>query len=246
MTNNRFPTMENSLETLVRFGVPVNSILDVGVQGGTKPLMAVFPDLPHYLFEPVDAYFNNIRNAYKNYRHELIHVALSDEDGKAWQVGISRDNSGKVTHSWVSDREVSTKEEAQLVECKPIRKAKLDTVMQTLSLPAGPWLLKVDVDGHEIPILRGAEKTLRNTSVVVVEAPLHTMLARSEVLLNAGFQLFDIVDLSYYYGTLSQVDLVFVRQDLVNANAELRPWQTKTFAWEAWRPLNHTFFCDKK
>lgn len=246
MTNNRIPTMESSLESLVRFGVPVNSILDVGVQGGTKPLMAVYPDIPHYLFEPVDAYFNSIRNAYKDYNHKLTHVALSDKDGEAWQVGISRDNSGKVTHSHVSDCEVSAQDNPLLVECKPIRKAKLDTVMQTLSPPAGPWLLKVDVDGHEIPILRGAEETLKNTSIVVVEAPVHTIFARSEILLNAGFQLFDIVDLSYYYGTLSQVDLVFVRRDLVLANDELRPWQTKTFAWEAWRPLGHTFFYEKK
>ena len=146
--------MEDSLETLVRLGVPVNSILDVGVQGGTKPLMTIFPELPHYLFEPVDAYFGSIRDAYRNHRHELVHVALSGEDGEAWQVGTSRDHSGKVTHSFVSDCEVTVKENAEVVECKPIRKAKLDTVMKSLKLPAGPWLLKVDVDGHEIPIQR--------------------------------------------------------------------------------------------
>ena len=210
MTNDRLPTMENSLKILAHFGVPVNSILDVGVQGGTKPLMSVFPDLPHYLFEPVDAYFNSIRDAYKNFRHELIHVALSDEDGEAWQVGTSRDNCGKITHSYVSNHQVSAKENAEVVDCQPIRKAKLDTLMPTLRPPAGPWLLKVDVDGHEIPILRGAGNTLQNTSIVVVEAPLHTMLTRSEMLIDAGFQLFDIVDLSYYYETLSQVDLVFI------------------------------------
>jgi FkbM family methyltransferase len=218
--------MGNSLETLIAFGVPVRSVLDVGVQGGTKPLMSAFPNVPHFLFEPVDAYFETIRYAYKGFRHDLIHVALSDVDGDAWQVGISRDNSGRVTHSQISDRPVSVAEEPQLVECKAIRKARLDTALRGLSLPS-PWLLKVDVDGHEIPILRGATETLKRASIVVVEAPLSTILGRAEVLINEGFELFDIVDLSYYYGTLSQVDLIFVRRDVIAASKDLRPWEIK-------------------
>lgn len=245
MINNRIPTTENSLETLVRFKVPVNSILDVGVQYGTKPLMAIYPDLPHYLFEPVDQYFNAIHSAYKNFKYKLVHVALSNENGTAWQIGTSIDDSGKVTHSYVNDRAITENELTgggrKLIECKPVHKAKLDTIIQELN-PNGPWLLKIDVDGHEIPILHGAENTLRNTSVVIIEATIPTMFARAEVLLKAGFQLFDIVDLSYYYRTLAQVDFIFVRNDIVNAIPELRPWQTKTFAWEAWKPLDHAFF----
>jgi len=201
----------------------------------------VFPHVPHYLFEPVDSYFQAIREAYKGIRHELIQVALSDSDGQAWQVAISQENSGRVTHSQISDRPITADEEPQLVECKAIRKSTLDTELMGIS-PPQPWLVKVDVDGHEIPILRGAVETLKKASVVVVEAPLSTIVGRTGVLEQNGFQLFDIVDLSYYYGTLSQVDLVFVRQDIVNANEELRPWETKSFAWEAWTPLGHDYF----
>lgn len=233
--------MDDSLRALVRLGVPVNSVLDVGVQGGTKPLMSVFQKVPHYLFEPVDSYFDAIRQAYKGFQYKLVHVALSDSDGQAWQVGISLDNSGTVTHSQISDRPVSGDAEAQVVECKAIRKTKLDTALLELD-PPQPWLLKVDVDGHEIQILRGAIEALKKSSIVLVEAPLSTIVGRAEVLQENGFQLIDIVDLSYYYGLLSQVDLVFVRQDLVSANADLRPWETKKFTWDAWVPLDQGFF----
>jgi FkbM family methyltransferase len=238
---DRIPTMEDSLKALVSFDVPVFSILDVGVQAGTKPLMSVFPAIPHYLFEPVEAYFQGIRDAYKNFDYKLIHIALSDVDGEAWQIGMCLDGSGRVTHSQLRNHEHSITEDAQLVECISVRKAKLDSVIQTLK-PPGPWLLKVDVDGHEIPILQGSAKTLRNASVVIVEAPLYELFARGKLLMEAGFCLFDVVDLSYYYGTLSQVDLVFVRQDLVQENADLRPWQTKSFTWKAWMSLDAGFF----
>jgi len=233
--------MGSSLRTLIEFGVPVRSVLDVGVQGGTKPLMSAFPKVPHYLFEPVDAYFDVIRSAYADFEHTLIHVALSDVDGEAWQVGISRDNSGQITHSQISDRPVSVDVEPQLVQCKAIRKARLDSVLTGYS-PPRPWLLKVDVDGHEIPILRGAAETLRNASIVIVEATVSSIVARAEVLQQSEFHLCDIVDLSYYYGTLSQVDLVFVRRDLVAASKDLCPWATKRFSWEAWVPLDDKYF----
>jgi hypothetical protein len=47
---SRRPTMVDALTTLIKLGVPVKSVLDVGVLSGTAPLMQVFPNLKHYLF----------------------------------------------------------------------------------------------------------------------------------------------------------------------------------------------------
>ena len=44
----------------------------------------------------------------------------------------------------------------------------------------------------------------------------------------------DIVDLCYFHGVLSQADLFFVRKDWLSRCADLRPWQTKAFSWDAW------------
>ena len=241
MKNYRFPTMTESLLTLNGYKVPVNSVLDVGVLTGTGPLISAYPHLKHHLFEPVDIYFPKINQVYKNIDHTIHQVALSDFDGEAWQVHYCIDNSGRVTHSRLADHQVTAEEEPRLVKCTPVRMTRLDTLSVELDAPE-PWLLKIDVDGHELPILKGAEASLRRCSVVVMEAPIATLVGRALYLQDHGFKLFDIVDLSYYYKSLSQVDLVFVSNQVVSDNGNLRPWQTQVFDWDEWAPLNHEFF----
>ena len=241
MKIHRLPTMTATLEILTAYQVPVHSVLDVGVQSGTEPLMSVFPHLKHQLFEPVDLYIPTIEEAYTNIDHRIHHVAVSDSDGEAWQVHMSVDNSGCVTHSQISDHKVTVEEEPRLVECSPVNRKRLDTLTKGLDEPE-PWLLKVDVDGHELPVLTGSAATLEKCSVVVIEAPLPSLVERAVFLQNHGFILFDIVDLAYYYKTLSQVDLVFVSRKIAAENEHLRPWQTRVFDWNQWEPLDHGFF----
>jgi FkbM family methyltransferase len=230
------PLMEDSLRTLVAFGVPVQSVIDVGVQNMTEQLINVFPNLKHILVEPVESYIDQIRKSYQGVEHEIHNVALSDANGSAFQVGLAEDGGDSITHSFLSDRKITREEREQVRECKPIRKITLDSLIVDLQIPY-PSLLKIDVDGHELPILKGARNALGHISVVVVEATLGTTLERAGFMKNNGFQLFDVVDPAYYYGVLSQVDLIFVRNDIWEQNDDLRPWQTKTFDWEHWKPL---------
>ena len=102
-----------------------------------------------------------------------------------------------------------------------------------------PYLLKIDVDGHELEILRGAQRSLRDASIVIVEASLANrrcpeLMERLELLLQSGFYLFDIVDPAYYAKLLHQVDLVFVRGDIVESSDQLRPRETQ--------PINRALF----
>lgn len=217
------------------------SVLDVGVLAGTAPLIKLFAHLPHYLFEPVEAHFSAIAAAYRDVSHQLFPVALSDEDGTAWQIGVSIDGTGEVTHSRLSDTPVAANEEPGLVECKPVKKARLDTLLAA-ETPPEPALLKIDVDGQELRILSGAEQTLKKTAVVVIEATVHSFLERASYLCERGFRLYDIADLAYYYDTFWQADLVFVREDIAAANPHLQPWQSKPFQWSSYTTLNREFF----
>jgi FkbM family methyltransferase len=237
----RIPEMNDTLNALLKLGVEMNSILDVGVLHGTPALMQNFPTLKHYLFEPIDDHFDTINSNYARLDHELHHVALSNTDGEAWQNGICNNASGNITHSHISDEPLSREQEPRLIVSKPVRKAKLDSMVPALGA-AAPYLLKIDVDGHEIPILQGAVETLKNASVVVIEATRGTLLDRAQLLADNGFLLFDIVDFAYYAGVLHQVDLVFVRKDIFEANAELRPMETRPFAPQQWHPLSYRCF----
>ena len=93
--------------------------------------------------------------------------------------------------------------------------------------------------------MKGAKETLQAASVIVIEAPINRselphFFERSLYLMNAGFFLTDIVDLAYYHGVLWQVDLVFVRKDIVERIERLRPFEASSFSFQKdyWYPLS--------
>lgn len=224
----RKPILSDSLLTLRSLGVPFSTVLDVGVERETAALKLVFPDLKHHLFEPVRMYFPAIAENYAAIDHELHPVAAAEVDGETFLQSFSvyGDDSRNITHSKVSDRFIDARENPNLVECLPIRKTRLDTEMEHLK--EGPYLLKVDVDGTDLQVLQGSSETLETCSAVVVEAPLDTLLERSHFLTDRGFKLFDIVDLSYYKGTLWQVDLVFVSTRILQTHPQLEAMRHAT------------------
>ena len=110
---------------------------------------------------------------------------------------------------------------------------RLDTIMKEVG-EQGPYLLKIDVDGHEIQILNGAIETFKDVLILIVEAAVGTIRMKLVLLESSGFQLLDIADPCYYHGVLSQVDLIFIRSEWASRCRDLLPWQSKTFAWSAW------------
>lgn len=156
ITVERVPVMNSVLNALSELGVDVQAILDIGVLHGTPPLMQKFPNLKHYLFEPIDDHFDVIRENYKSLDYELFHVALSESDGQAWQNSLCNDGSGRITHSQISDKPMDSKDDPRLIKSQQVPMSRLDTMTADLDVRA-PYLLKIDVDGHEIPILEGGE-----------------------------------------------------------------------------------------
>ena len=86
----------------------------------------------------------------------------------------------------------------------------------------GPFLLKLDTHGFEVPIFEGARQTLANTDVIVVETynfalnpgalRFHEMVAYLEA---RGFRSVDVIDPLHrpYDQAFWQFDLVFARAD---------------------------------
>jgi hypothetical protein len=99
----------------------------------------------------------------------------------------------------------------------------IDEEIASHGLP-GPYLLKFDVHGFEMPILRGAERTLQNTSLLIMEcynfdiAPgallFHDMCRH---LHGLGFRVADMSEPLWRPRDrmLWQMDIFFVRADRV-------------------------------
>jgi len=86
----------------------------------------------------------------------------------------------------------------------------------------GPFMLKFDTHGYELPILKGASHTLLDTEAIVMEC-YNYKISESCLLFDEmcaylkqhGFRCIDLASPLFrpYDGTFWQMDLVFVRSD---------------------------------
>jgi FkbM family methyltransferase len=204
-------------------GVPVATVLDVGVQRATGSLIEVFPDVPHLLFEPVTAFYPDIRQNYRTIRHEIVEVAVSDTDGEG-RIESAMIDGKEVSHAWLSAK-----------GGEKVKLARLDTIVPQSGYK-GPYLLKIDVDGADVParIIEGAAGIMDQVSCVVSEMVTARFLDLAKRIERHGFVLWDIVESCYYDGVLYQCDAIFVRKDLVDATPELKPFKFREFDPKKW------------
>jgi len=233
----RSPLVSESLNVFKAcLSSPIETVIDVGVQVKTQFLIDAFPDAFHYLFEPVSIYHSHILSNYKEsgIRHELIACAVSNESGLMYQHLLSSDESGTVTHSQLLPQAQVEKFGSQLLSIVETPVISLDQWAAGLTL-LKPYALKVDVDGLEDLIIAGGANTISQSTLFIVESTLAKVSGRIALVESMGMQLFDIAGNGYYFGQLSQVDLVFVSCKVVQENIAFRPWEKHgKVIWEQW------------
>lgn len=224
----RQPTKRQSFALLKSMGLKVETVIDVGVEKSTPELIEAFPYAHHILIEPVEEFRSQIEVNYSSVSHTLVQAAASDRDGSVGIVTRSQGDREDITHSSVDEKS----------RLNSVRQIKLDTLLDSLK-PKPPYLVKIDVDGHERQVVSGAQKAIKNSACVVIEAPLNVLKERHDMLSDLGLKLWDITDLCYYYETLSQVDLIFINPVFMKA-PELNPMVSRAFDWNEWKPYPPT------
>ncbi len=216
-------SQSSSLKALRARGVPVSAVLDVGVQRATGSLIEVFPDVPHLLFEPVKAFYPDIKKNYQHIRHEIVEAALSDVDGTG-RIEAAMIDGKEVSHAWISNKG------------EEVRLARLDTIVPTYGFK-GPYLLKIDVDGADIPakIVDGAAGIMKDVSCVVSEMVAARFMDLAARIERHGFALWDIVESCYYDDVFYQCDAIFVRKEIIAATPELKPFNFRAFDPSKWK-----------
>jgi len=90
----------------------------------------------------------------------------------------------------------------------------LDTLRKQLSLEP-PFLLKLDVQGAEEEVLRGADGVLKDTHVVICEADIDDFQDINNILSQRDFVLFDITELQHASdGTLGWFYPIYIKRGL--------------------------------
>jgi len=204
----RGPYKAQTLSLLNERGVPVNFILDVGVLNGTPELMSAYPNKKHYLFEPVAEYEEKIKVAYQCFDYQLIKAAMTDFNGSVNLQLFNKFNDQEISHSSMYFSDVTP----DLI-IREVPALRLDTFVFNNNLQ-GQFPLKLDIDGHEIKALRGAQNILKSCSVIIIECSRNFFVERISEVIKNGFKLFDITEPCYYDDAFWQCDAVFIRNDI--------------------------------
>lgn len=202
-------------------GIQPRTVFDVGVGRGTDWLYDAFPYAKLVLFEPVEQFRPFVEGIAAERDADFMMVALG---ARAGRVTIRVPNLSPTGASLLPrhpsfeqlEREASRPTDD---EFRDIDVITLDSVAERW---APPYVLKIDVEGSELDVIRGARKVLESTDLVLMEMSVlprfdgeASFAERIRFMDDAGFRLFDIPVLSQTRanGPLSFIDAAFVRKE---------------------------------
>lgn len=201
-----------ALERLKSLGFDPATVIDVGVASGTPELYRVFSRAHHVLIEPMREFVEDLRSIADRLEHADVVLAAAGE--AAGQTTLNVGPELKLTSRGRLLDGGFPAHEQRLVPT-----VTLDDVWRERGLRA-PALLKIDVEGSELGVLRGAEEMLKHTDCVVLECWFrqvfsHAPLANAviEHMAARGFRIDDFMELAYGPdGHLRTADCLFVRE----------------------------------
>jgi FkbM family methyltransferase len=187
------------------------TVIDVGVgEEGTNLLYSSYPDAYHLLVEPLTELEETCRYWTRAYRGEYLIAAAGPRNGT---------HRFFVNKNCLSNSTLSPRDTAKFTTNREEREVKMvaigDYVLQRGL--KGPFILKVDAEGHDLGVLEGAGKILDETLFVISECWFHTRYSSTpsatptiHFLLNRGFTLTDILEIAFNKnGSCRWADMVF-------------------------------------
>lgn len=200
-----------AFDRILSRGMMIGTVVDIGASNGmwSESVMPYFPDARYLLIEAQQVHAAGLGEFVA--RHPNADYVLKAAGERAGTIYFD----GAEPFSGQAMTEPSREGLIEVPVCS------IDEEIAARALP-GPYLLKFDVHGFELPILRGAEETLKNTALLVMEcynfeiAPesllFHDMCRR---LHDLGFRVTDMSEPLWRPGDrmLWQMDIFFTRAE---------------------------------
>ena len=207
-------------ESVLRKG-PIATVVDIGANRGQFSLAARHhhPDAQIVAFEPLPTAAAVYRKVFVNDRRTMLHVAaVSPADGEATMQISRREDSSSLLP--ISQLQTALYPEVVAIGTAKVPTAPLDRFLSVDDI-AAPALLKIDVQGFELEVLKASVGLLPRFARVYVEASFVTLyegqaLAYQVVdfLREQHFLLTGIYNPAYHprSGDMLQADLLFTRE----------------------------------
>lgn len=207
-------------------GQRVTGILDAGASHGriSGKLLRRFPQADVFAFEPNSRYGDILQQyARVEPRFHPYFIALSDEKGRARLNLTATPGSTSLLTPNPRMRELF-RADASIESSTEVDVTTIDDWVQSTGSPA-IQVMKFDIQGAELKALRGATRTLReSTSLIYIElwfnpgyegAALYGEV--DSFLRSQGFMLFDIYKPKYDpHGVITWANAIFVNPGRVN------------------------------
>lgn len=149
---------------LGRFNFTPDVVVDVGVSRGSDFLYDLFPKTKTLLIDPFPGFENICRKRYGDrFDFDYFECAVGAEDGKS-VLKIQSDDIGKSTLGMPTTMQGQRTEKEVDVQVRT-----LDSICKAYPGKLG---LKIDTEGHELEVLKGAEETLGRTEFVIAEVSI--------------------------------------------------------------------------
>ena len=206
--------MFDKINILKQKGYYPDTILDIGAHHGnwTNSMRKIFEYSKYYLFEAIDYpqlnQFNNTDSI------KAFNILLNDK--------IEQVNWYQMKNTGDSMFKEKTR---HFNNCEIIKRETIDLntfILQNNILQESTnILIKIDCQGAEIPILKGATSILNRTDFIILELPFFgqynegvpNFLQHITFMDSIGFVVYDIIDIHMINNFNMQVDIIFINKN---------------------------------
>ena len=202
--------MRSVLKRLSKRDLQFNTVIDVGASDGCWSILCnKYLDKKFFLIEANPEYQNGLlKLCNKRDNFQFLIAAAGDKEGSIF-LNFTEDNLFG-----------GTVDKTGSVNSTEVKMIRLDDVLKEKKI-VGPFLLKLDTHGFEVPIIEGAKELLEFTEVLIIEVYNHKITENSikfyqicTLLDELGFYPIDLAEptLRPYDNSFWQMDLVFVKK----------------------------------
>lgn len=222
----KLPTIENQIKSS-KFNwlrnLNIKTVFDIGANDGqfAGDINKILPDAFIYSFEPLHDVFEQLKKNTESISNiECLNFAVGNEDGE------SRINRSEYSQSSSMLKMGKLHKEAYPFTAKTfeekIKVRKLDSLSGSINV-LKPVLLKMDVQGLELDVLKGATRLLQDIDVIITETSFFELYQNQslfkEIFLHLDEKGFKYVGNLEQFpdtsdGKILQADSIFVKKNL--------------------------------
>ncbi|MCF6139763.1 FkbM family methyltransferase [Flavobacterium sp. K77] len=180
----------------------IDTIIDVGANSGQFSNVAthLYPKAKLHAFEPLPDLYKKIAKKFKsNTNITTYNLALGNEDGA---INFNKNKYGHISSILnISTTNIHYPNQENDLSQIEVQIKKLDALALTSASENKVVLLKLDVQGYELEVLKGAEASLKNIEYIIIEANLEQLYTNqpsfaemNAYLMGIGFELSGMLD----------------------------------------------------